>query len=61
MLISILEDPSQLRAIDLESGDIVWRQDGAVCAAVVVRGDTVYAAMESGKMQALAADDGEIL
>lgn len=61
MLISILEDPSQLRAIDLESGDIVWRQEGAVCAAVVVRGDTVYAAMESGKVQALAADDGQVL
>jgi outer membrane protein assembly factor BamB len=61
MLVSILEDPSQLRAIDLESGDIVWRQEGALCAAVVVRGDTVYAAMESGKMRALAAADGRVL
>ena len=61
MLISILKDPSQLRAIDLESGDVVWRQDGAVCAAVVVRGDTVYAAMESGQVRALAADDGHVL
>jgi outer membrane protein assembly factor BamB len=61
MLVSILEERSQLRAIDLASGDILWRQDGVLCAAVVVRNDTVYAAMESGQLMALAVADGQPL
>ena len=61
LLASVLAKPSQLRAIDLPTGDVTWRQSGSVCAAVVVRGDTVYAAFESGMLQALAATDGHLL
>jgi len=61
LLASVLANPSQLRAMDLTTGDVTWRHNGSVCAAVVVRGDTVYAAFESGKLQALAATNGHIL
>lgn len=61
MLVSILADPSQLRAIDRTSGDIVWRQDGVVCGDLVVRGDTAFVAKESGQVQAIAVEDGKIL
>jgi eukaryotic-like serine/threonine-protein kinase len=61
LLVSVLGKPSQLRAIDLESGDVIWRQNGSVCAAIVVRGDTVFAALESGQVRAMAVADGSLL
>ena len=61
LLASVLGKPSQLRAIDLRSAEVTWQQDGSLCAAVVVRGDTVYAAFESGKMQAFDAAQGQPL
>lgn len=61
MLIPVLADPSQLQALDLVSGDVDWRRDGSICAAITVRGDTVYAAEEAGHVRALRATDGSLL
>lgn len=61
MLIPALADPSRLRALDLPSGDTVWRRQGSVCAALAVRGDTIFAAQEGGAVLALNATDGRVL
>lgn len=62
MLATVLErKKTQLRAVDLATGDVAWRIEGAACAALVVRRDTAYAALESGRLHAIDVGSGRVL
>ena len=50
-----------LRAIDRRSRDTRWTFDGAVCAQVAVRRDTIIVPLEAGRLAALSAIDGQEL
>lgn len=51
----------QVTAIDVSSGQIVWRCDagGPVLSSPVVSGDLLYVAANDGRLRALARDTGE--
>jgi outer membrane protein assembly factor BamB len=58
LLLSRLGADAGLYALLRESGDVAWSRAGVVCAPIAVRGRHVYAATESGRLQALTATDG---
>lgn len=61
LIFATLDGDSGLLALDRRTRKVVWRHAGATCARVVARGDTLFAASESGALMALAAADGQTL
>lgn len=51
-----------LRALDIETGEVVWRRDDdwIVAAPPAVAGGTVYVVTASGELYALGVDDGTV-
>ncbi len=50
-----------LHAVHRASGETAWRRPGEVCAPPAVAGGRVYAAVESGRLEALSPDRGGLL
>ncbi len=51
----------KLRAIDRRTGESRWQFDGVACAAIVISGDTLFAALENGRLLALSTAEGKEL
>ena len=50
-----------LHAVHRASGETAWRRPGEVCAPPAVAGGRVYAAVESGRLEALTPEGGRLL